>query len=57
MTYTPDDINTINAEAQKQYIEENKLKNHILAIHDAKRKQEEWQKYFPTPTETAQEVY
>lgn len=44
---TPEDVNTINAEDQKQYIEERQEKNRILAISNAKRKAEEWHKKFP----------
>lgn len=51
MTYDEDMVNTINAEDQKQYIEERHEKNRILAISNAKRKAEQWQKYFPTLTE------
>lgn len=46
-----DMVNTINAEEQKQYIEERREKNRILAISNATRKAEEWHKKFPSVQE------
>lgn len=44
----PDTINEIVLEDRQQQKEERELKNRILNMTNTKRKQELWQRYFPT---------
>jgi hypothetical protein len=44
------DCDTVNQENTIEYrmrLEENKIKNHILSLHDTKKKQKLWRKHFP----------
>jgi len=44
----PDTVNQENTIEYRMRLEENKIKNRILAMHDPRKKLAEWSRHFPT---------